>query len=298
MLQFDSLDARIASRLVAQARFESEPLEALADQSLLQLREERKWAAQHSGVVVRVREALDRALRTEEVEYLDRPDIPTQMKIEIVSELHKFNRKLRSYERWFSVLEPLLRRINERKGRPARLLELACGHGEFTLRCSEMARDRGLQIEPTGSDVVAPYLEASAKAAKERGIKAEFRRLNAFAMDDVADGAYDVAFIGQSIHHFTAGQVARMIAECRRTCTTAFVGVDGRRSLITMGVAPVYGFLATGSRAYAHDSIVSTRKFYSDSELRMIAELSARGAPVEVRRLVPGYTALVVTFLP
>jgi len=85
-------------------------------------------------------------------------------------------------------------------------------------------------------------------------------------MSDLPEGAYDLAFIAQSVHHFSPGKLARMIAESRRVATTALVSVDGYRSVGMLGF--VIGTAALTARpAIIHDATLSARKFYSAPEL-------------------------------
>jgi hypothetical protein len=84
----------------------------------------------------------------------------------------------------------------------------------------------------------------------------------------VERGAYDVVFIGQSLHHFTAGQLALMMAGTRDIQASAFVAVDGRRSLLLLSLIPGYG-LCFKSLDFAHDALLSTRKFYSEPDHRI-----------------------------
>ena len=290
MLQFRALNRRVLARL--------EPpdfgdLDARVDRQVALLRAGRRQAAKR--LLPRLLEGFDRALRTDAVERVDCADVSEERKLCIVGALDRLNRLLRSYERWLDALAPLIRRVNA-VGRPARVLELACGYGEFTLICAELATKKGLRVVITGSDVVPAYLQHAENQAKVREAAAEFRLVNALDMTELADDSFDVAFIGQSLHHFTPGQIAVMVADCQRVCTTGFVAVDGRRSLLLLASAPLYGALRVRSLDFVHDALLSARKFYSEPELELIARMAAPDADVELRASHPGYSVLRVWY--
>jgi hypothetical protein len=257
---------------------------------LLDLRRE---VARERGGLSWLAERLDRAVHTHAPELLDRDDVPVARRVAVVRKLHTFNARLFSYHRFFHALEPTVRRAAP-GGRPVRLLELAAGSGEFSLQVERLARRRGLAVQATGSDVVPEYVAGANREARRRSVGARFVELDAFTMAGVEPGAYDVAFIAQSVHHFSPGQMAAMIRAARRVCTTGFVAVDGQRSLALLGLLPVVGLAL--SRDFAHDSFVSARKFYSEAELDLIAELAAPGAVRRVRSHHPGFSVLTVDF--
>lgn len=273
-------------------------LESVVDHLLDRLRADRLAAAGRRGPLTRVRAQLDASLRTKTPEMLDRPDVDDRTKVGIVKVLHGMNRAAGTYRAFLRVLAPWLRGAARDRGRPARLLELASGAGEFTLALARAARERKLPVEVTGSDIVGAYVERGNTLARRRGLDVTFRTLNAFDMSDLKHGDYDVIFIGQTIHHFTPGQVAMMIAQSRRVASHAFVGVDGARSLTNLAllstVAAGAGLVA-GSPGFSHDAIISARRFYAAAELELIARVAAPRSTVTVRTVFPRHSVLTVS---
>lgn len=271
-------------------------LDALADRWVARLREEQRDRAARRGPFTALRERVDALLRTDAPEYLDREDCPDRIKLRIVRALHAQNVTFRSYGRFLRALLPVARRAGERRGRSARILELASGSGEFTMALANLAQRRGLPLEITGSDVVETYVRDSAQRARARGVPVAFRVVNAFDMRDVEPGSFDLAFIAQSIHHFRPGQLARAVAESMRV-VGAFVGIDGYRSLLLLGVLGLTGTVGslTGrSHHYVHDAVLSARKLYSQAELELIAQLAAPWADVRVEHDWPAFSVLTV----
>src|SRR5258706_12747482 len=115
------------------------------------------------------------------------------------------------------------REAEARFRRPAGVLELASGSGGFAFALDALAGRRGVRVDITASDIVPLYVErGQARAAKEGG-RVTFRHLDALDMQSLDDGAFDVVFLAQSTHHFSPGQLPRLIAEPRAVATTAFV---------------------------------------------------------------------------
>lgn len=272
-----------------------EALERHVDVVVEQLRAERVRRSVKAGKRARFGAAMDAALRTDAVEHMDEEGFPERGKLGIALGLHMMNVASASYRRFFEMLAPTLRRIEARYGRPARVLELASGAGGFAFALDALARRRGLRVEVTASDIVPLYVErGNARAARE-DVPVHFRLLDAMAMNAIADGAFDVVFIAQSVHHFSPGKLARMIAESRRVATTAFVSVDGYRSLGM--VAFVAGTAAlTFWPAMVHDAVISVRKFYGEADLEAIARMAVPGAEVSLGRIRPLNTVLTVRF--
>jgi SAM-dependent methyltransferase len=130
------------------------------------------------------------------------------------------------------------------------------------------------------------------RRAAAAGLAVEFREVNAFAMHNVGEGEFDLVFLAQTMHHFTPGQLARMVEQATRRAER-FVGIDVRRSLHVWGIVP--GMAALSPHwGFLHDGIVSIRKMYSEPELALIARLGAPGHAVRTRGVWPGYSVLEV----
>jgi SAM-dependent methyltransferase len=270
-------------------------LEQHADVVLEALRTARSAIARKGSLAARLGSQIDESMRTRAVEHMDEADYPERGKFAIAQGLHLLNWVTGSYRKFFDLLEPMIREIVAAEGRPARILELACGAGGFSMELAAIAARKGLTVEVTGSDIVPLYVERATRKAAREGNAATFRRLDALDMSDLAQGSFDIVFIAQSVHHFSPGQLARMISESSRIATRAFVSVDGYRSV------PMVGFVAgtallTLWPAMVHDAVISVRKFYGESELGVIGRLGAPRARVEIGRIWPLNTTLTVRF--
>lgn len=297
LLQFPEIDGAVLREMAPRpGPFDDhDALAQAADARVAALRERRVSTAAARGRWAGLHAAFDRAVRTDAPEHLDERDYPADKKVEIVAALHRLNRVTLAYRRFTRALRPWIERAARRHGRPARLLELASGSGEYTLALAEAAQRAQLPVEVTGSDYVPEYVARAREKAARRGLEVRFEVLDAFAMDGCEAGAYDVVFLGQSAHHFTAGQLARMIAQARRIATTAFVVVDGRRSLQLLCFVPLTAAL-TGRGHLLHDAAITARKLYTETELGEIAALAAPDARVQIAHDRPGYTVMSVAW--
>ena len=83
---------------------------------------------------------------------MDEEGYPEKGKLAIALGLHLMNVVSASYLRFFELIAPMLRQVEERHGRPARVLELASGSGGFAIALASLAARRGLRVEVTGSE--------------------------------------------------------------------------------------------------------------------------------------------------
>lgn len=236
---------------------------------------------------------LDEWLRTDEPEYLDRTDVPDARKRDIMLRLQRFNRSVFAYKRFMTALKPLITRVHAQEQRPVRMLELASGGGDFTLELARQAAKQGLPVSITGSDYVAAHVADANNKAERTGMPLDFRVVNAFDMGAIESGEFDIVFIIQTMHHFSAGQLAMMMNQARQVAGHAFVGIDGYRSLQLFGLIPLMA-LINPHRGFLHDSFISIRRMYSEPELAYIANLAVPGSPVRTFSLHPGYSGLEI----
>lgn len=274
-------------------------LERVTDALVARLRADRATAAAKRSPLASVRQRLDDLLRTDAVEYLDRSDVSDEDKVREVRAIHAMNVAFLSYQRFERILRPRIRGVARAHGRPARVLELGCGSGEFTLGLARAAARSGLQVEVCGSDIVPAYVERGLAAVRERGLGGvHFRVVNAFDMSALDAGEYDIIFIAQSVHHFSPGQLAMMIAQARRVAAHSFVAIDGQRSLYMFGVLAASGLAAAAYARRHHvliDGLISARRFYAEAELEAAARIAAPDALVSVRSAFPGFSVLTVS---
>ncbi len=296
MLQLEKLNRLARAAIDPPAWSTMEELEIVADEAILRLRRARLELARSRAE--RFASRLERRIDTSAVEYLDRPGHPEALKLRQIRWLHRQNVVLRSYHRFVRLVTPAIERAARALQRDVNVLELASGAGEMTLALARLTRARALPARIAGSDIVQSYVDDANRRAREASVPTEFRLLNAFDLARaVRPGEVDVALILQSMHHFTPGQLAKMIAQVGASGARSFVGIDGRRGILIVGMLPALCLLSL-DRFFAHDALVSTRRFYAEAELQLIAEIAAPRARVEVRSDGPFVSMLSVEYDP
>ncbi|MEI6848170.1 MAG: class I SAM-dependent methyltransferase [Chlorobiaceae bacterium] len=248
-------------------------LEKLTDDSIFRFLAERLKVSKELGGGFLLQALLDQTLRTQEIEHMDNQNIPESEKLEMVRALDRQNTVMRLYSRYIDILLPLIFETAERTKREIRVLELASGSGGLALALGEAVQQKNLPVSITGSDIVQAYIEEGNSLAAEKNIPVNFRYLNALDMNELSKEVFDIILISQSLHHFTPGQLSVMIAQSLQHATTAFVGIDGYRSmLLACGIPLIAGL--QGIMSFALDGFTSARKFYTALELDMIAEIA------------------------
>lgn len=254
-----------------------EELERVADDFIHKFLEERRRVSAELGGAYQMAELVDSALRTDDKELMDSESVSEKEKLEVIRALDRQNDAMRIYPMIIDIVMPLVKEAAERSGREARVLELAGGTGGFALALAGEALLQGVRVRVTGSDIVPAYIEEGKRLAAEKKLPVEFITLDALDPRGFGNETFDIVVASQSLHHFTPGQLAVMIAQSALHASTAFVGIDGYRSLLlAAGVPIVAGLQAIPS--FAIDGLTSARKFYSEPELRIIARIAAREA--------------------
>lgn len=229
--------------------------------------------------------SIDRLSRSEAPERCDDETLAKPERQAILECVTWLNEELGFYDTFLVLAETDLA---PRTG-PVRVLELAAGRGELALALKDRFGDA---VDVVATDLSADYLELGCASAVERGLEVAFMERDALDLHDVADDAFDVVVCTQSLHHFSPGQVARLLAEASRVASRAVWLVDGERTLV--GAAALGGAVAlhTGSWNAVHDTVVSLRKMYTEEELGLLASLAPgmpEGWKVETGRLGPGF---------
>ena len=263
-------------------------LEQLIERALLEMRRQVDAEAARTGLKSGWAAFLDAWWRdTEAGEYLDDPLLDRKVRVRILSDLDEMNELLGSYASFFSRLEPFLA-----SDRRTRLLDLAAGHGGFALFAADLAQKAGHGVTITASDIKPEYLELGRERARQSGVEVNFAQQNALDLSNLAPGAFDVITCTQSLHHFKPGQIALMFTEASRIATRGVMFIDGARSARNAAAFVGIGLLLFRNPAFAHDALVSFRRFYVPEELELIARLCPGGERAAADWILPGHCVL------
>jgi 2-polyprenyl-3-methyl-5-hydroxy-6-metoxy-1,4-benzoquinol methylase len=230
---------------------------------------------------------LDWYMPTDRQEHVDDPAFPEERRTASIRRLDALNRRLGSYVRFASALEPLLG-----EG-PATVLDLASGHGGFAIALAKLARAEGRPLRVIASDVREEYVEIGRRQAEEEGIDVEFRVVDAFHIDRTfAPGEIDIITCTQTLHHFGAAATAGLVTEAVRAARRGIVFIDGVRSVSLLILLGALTWLASADKAFFDDATTSIRKAFAPEELALIARCAPGGERVEVSYLAPGFNLL------
>jgi hypothetical protein len=249
-------------------------LESVTDRCIERFRQERYKVSSELGPGFLIPELIERAIRTGEREHMDDDSADGRDRLAWVRALDRMNHMTFAYAHQCDLLIPIITGL-ARTGKPVGILELAAGSGGLAFALCERAREAGIEVRVTASDIVPEMVSEGNRLAGERNLPVSFRRLNAFDFDGVEPDSVDLVVISQSLHHFTSGQLALMIVRAERHGASAFVGIDGYRSLLLFGGVPLVAALQ-GIAAFTHDGLISARKFWSEIELDIIATIATR----------------------
>jgi len=263
-------------------------LEQLVENALGQMRRQVDAEANRAGLRSGWAAVLDAWWRdTNANEYLDDPELDRDVRVQILSDLDGMNALLGSYKSFFARLEPFLA-----GDAPTRLLDLAAGHGGFAVFAAELAQRAGQRVAITASDIKPEYLALGAERSAKAGVEVSFQVQDALDLSNLERGAFDIVTCTQSLHHFKAGQIALMFSEANRVATRGVMFIDGARSARNAAAFVGLGLLLFRNAAFAHDALVSFRRFYVPEELELIARLCPGGEAASADWILPGHCAL------
>jgi SAM-dependent methyltransferase len=251
-----------------------EDLEAVTDRFMARFFEERARASDELGPGFQLYELLDLALRSRELEHMDEPSTDGQERLRLLKALDRMNEMTFAYRHQIDILDPVIREIRNRGKQRIRLLELASGAGGLAFALARHAGRQGIALDVTASDIVPETVEEGNRTAAMQGLPVRFIQMNAFDFSGIGDETFDLVVVSQSLHHFTPGQLALMIARSQEHGATDFVGIDGRRSSTLLAGVPLVASLQ-GIEAFTGDGLTSARKFYSELELEIVAGIAA-----------------------
>ena len=264
-------------------------LQALADRALTQMRAAVTLRAGERGLARAAAARMDSWWRaTEGQEHIDDERLAAHVRVRILSHLDRMNAFFDSYRAFFRNLLPLCRSDG-----PTTVLDLAAGHGGFALAAAELAAQSGRQLAITASDIKPEYVDLARASAELRGLSnVTFAVQNALDLTTIAPGRYDVITCTQSLHHFSAGQVAVMFAEACRVAGRGVLFIDGARGALNAAGVAGLSLLLFRDRELSHDALVSFRRFFVPEELELLARIGPWGSTARAFWSPPGLCVL------
>ena len=249
-------------------------------------------AARGASAVARLREnagPVDKLLYQEGPELLDLDSTPARVKQQIMGDVERITRILQLHRLWtWRIGRLILDARRTRHGKPVRILDVGAGGGGLLFRLADGARRRRIPVELIGLDLDAAHVERTRRLAGEEGRRVELRVGDARDLRDFADDSVDLAISTFTLHHLSAGDAARMLAELDRVAAVNFFAFDLRRNAAVLpalwALLRVGGFDAPSR----HDSIVSVRRAYNLAEIHGLLD-AAEVADFAVESVPPAF---------
>ena len=148
--------------------------------------------------------------------------------------------------------------------RPRRVLDVACGDGDNTLRLAQLASARGLPWEVSGCDLSERSVQFANELSEQRGIEARF--FQADALNGLETRAYDAVVNSLFLHHLTDQAIVRFLQSCSGAAHVVIS--DLRRSRLAYAVTCVGVRVLSRSRVVHVDGPLSVRAALTCAELR------------------------------
>ncbi|MCH9666293.1 MAG: class I SAM-dependent methyltransferase [Actinomycetia bacterium] len=205
---------------------------------------------------------LDRRFQTDTLEYLDRDDVPDEVKQKVIAVLDRLGTLTNHHEKYAQAALDIVSEIPN-----PRILELGAGHGKLSAKI--------LELHPTATVTVSDLDSTSVAniAAGELGNhpRARTQVIDATAIE-AEDNSYDLVLFAMSFHHLPPAVACRAIAEATRV-GRRFLVIDVKRQTplsFTLSPAlliPTYLlFMPWSSLAPSlHDTFISLLRAYSPS---------------------------------
>ena len=227
---------------------------------------------------------LDRRLQTDRLEYLDRDDVD-DLKRKVIEGLDRAGRR-RFLGAYTLCGRAALDEVTDIAS--PKILELGAGLGGLSRKL--------LQNHPTAqvtvTDIDPTFVAAVADSDLGSHPRATVREMDATAID-APDGYYDLAVFVASLHHLPPERAARVFAEGSRAANKLLVIDLPRRPAPVHAVVLAAALPFTGLLPLLHDGVISSRRAYSRSALRALAQYADPAITVEFRTRPLGATAMV-----
>lgn len=220
---------------------------------------------------------LDRLLRTDRMEYLDRDDADdpdlARRKRSVIRALDWTGEVFGNHGRFAKTALDVVADVADPK-----ILELGAGHGGL----SRLLLDWHPTAQVTITDVDAASVAAIAAGELGSHRRAQIRRIDATAID-APDGSFDLAVFALSFHHLGPDAAAQVIAEGTRVAHSLLI-IDLPRPPAPLHLLRLATMLPWAPLVpFVHDGVISSLRAYSPSALRALARQAGPDIDVELR---------------
>lgn len=155
-------------------------------------------------------------------------------------------------------------------GSPVRVLDLACGGGDITIRLARLARRSSATVTIDGCDLSPRAVAYAADEAARQGVSCRFFPLNV-AASPLPDG-YDVLLTSLFLHHLENSQVPAVLKKMADSARRGFIVDDLRRSVGGYLLADAAAHLVSRSAVVHEDALLSVRAAFTMEEIEALLD--------------------------
>jgi SAM-dependent methyltransferase len=211
------------------------------------------------------------------VEYLDDPACDSDLRARSIADVARANRWLGGSRAAMAEFGDALHALGDRARRTT-LLDVGTGVGDIPAGMRAVATDAEVSLTTIGLDA-APSLAAASRSHVDHAVCGDALAL------PVADGAVDVAFCSQLLHHFEHTDAMRLVQELDRVARGRVILSDLRRSAVAAAGIWLASFPMRFHRVSRHDGVVSVMRGFTPAELADLVYEAVGTRPVVTRRL-------------
>ncbi|MEM6504933.1 MAG: methyltransferase domain-containing protein [Planctomycetota bacterium] len=141
---------------------------------------------------------------------MDDPALPESDHLLALKGLRRINALSRTPQ---TLFKHLCQRIGSQSKQPRRILDIACGDGDNTLRLARLAKGHGLPWRFSGCDISEQSIGFARDSAGRRGIDAGF--FTADALSDLETQGYDAVVNSLFLHHLENSQILELLSQLK-----------------------------------------------------------------------------------
>ena len=200
--------------------------------------------------------------RSDEAEWMDRPDLPIAQLESTLAEIERVNRRLGGYGPSLAGLERLLER--RPRTQPFRILDVGTGGADTPRAMLSWAAARGLKLEITAIDLSEPTIEFARR--QSRGfVGLELRREDLFELS--ADERFDVVHAALMLHHLPGASVGRALHAMYDRAELGVVVNDLHRHPMAWAGIQMLSRLLSRNPMFRNDAPLSVLRAFTRAEL-------------------------------